>query len=64
MAGPLPMPRNTKHQEKRNELGLVIVDRGSPLVTSFGVAHPDPHSSTRRLTSAAVVFSDVQGGGG
>ena len=44
MAGPLirePMSRNTKHQEKRNELGLVIADRGSPLVPSFRVAHPE-----------------------
>ena len=41
VTGPLPMPRNTKRQEKRNELGLVIVDRGGPLVPSFGVAHPE-----------------------
>jgi hypothetical protein len=47
VTGPLawePMPRNTERQGMRNELGLVIADRGSPLVPSFGVAHP----ATRR----------------
>jgi hypothetical protein len=45
VTGPLtPEPMNTKRQEMQNELGLVIVDRGGPLVPSFGVAH----SETRR----------------
>jgi len=37
------MPRNTKRQGKRNELGrgLVIIDYGGPLVPSPGVAHPE-----------------------
>jgi hypothetical protein len=43
-AGPLarePMPRNKEPQGKRNELGLVIVDRGGLLVPSLGVAHSE-----------------------
>jgi hypothetical protein len=36
-----PMPRNTKRQGMRNELGLVITDRGDPLVPSPGMAHPE-----------------------
>jgi hypothetical protein len=34
-------PRNAERQEKRNEMGLVIADRGGPLVPSPGVAHPE-----------------------
>jgi hypothetical protein len=44
VTSPLPLPRNIKHQEKQNELDLVIVDCGGSLVPSFGVAH----SETRR----------------
>jgi hypothetical protein len=44
VTGPLawePIRRNTKRKGKRNELGLVIADRGGPLVPSRGVAHPE-----------------------
>ena len=36
-----PIRRNAERKGNRNELGLVITDRGGPLVSSPGVAHPE-----------------------
>jgi hypothetical protein len=36
-----PIHRNSKRKGKRNELDLVVADRGGPLVPSYWVADPE-----------------------